>query len=137
MSGSAAKIKEIKTPELVGLDKDEATATQLPSPKGWRMLIAIPDVEDRTSGGILKADSTMDIERTSTVIGLVLEMGDRCYQDNDRFGPDAEPWCQKGDFVLIGAYKGVRFTVHGKEFRIINDDTVQAVVLDPRGYSRA
>jgi len=25
----------------------------------------------------------------------------------------------------------------GKEFRLINDDTVEAVVEDPRGYSRA
>ena len=62
-------------------------------------------------------------------------MGDQCYNDAERFG--TEPWCETGDFVLIGAYKGVRFHIHGKEFRIINDDTVQAVVDDPRGYTRA
>ena len=99
------------------------------------MLIAIPEVEEKTAGGIIKADITKDTENVSTVIGLVLEMGDQCYNDPEKFGDT--PWCKEGDFVLIGAYKGVRFKVHGKEFRIINDDTVQAVVDDPRGYTRA
>jgi co-chaperonin GroES (HSP10) len=107
----------------------------LPVPKGWRMLIGIPEVEEKTEGGIIKADSTREIEQVSTVIGLVLAMGDQCYNDLERFGP--EPWCKEGDFVVIGAYKGVRIKIHGQEFRIINDDTVQAVVEDPRGYSRA
>jgi co-chaperonin GroES (HSP10) len=110
-------------------------ANQLPEPKGWRMLLGIPEVAEETSGGILKADMTKDLETTSTVVGLVLAMGDQCYNDKERFGD--EPWCKEGDFVLIGAYKGVRFKVHGREFRLINDDTVQAVVDDPRGYTRA
>ena len=134
---SSPKLEEVKTPELVGISptpKPEA-APQLPKPKGWRILIAIPEVEEVTSGGIIKADSTKQIEQTSTVVGLVLAMGGQCYNDAERFG--AEPWCETGDFVLIGAYKGVRFHIHGKEFRIINDDTVQAVVDDPRGYTRA
>lgn len=133
MSTSAAQIEEIKKPELVGFEKNKTT--QLPIPKGWRILIAIPEVEDKTTGGVLKADVTKHIEQTSSVIGLVLDMGDQCYEDTDRFGT-SEPWCKTGDFVLIGAYKGVRFNIHGKEFRIINDDTVQAVVDDPRGYAR-
>jgi co-chaperonin GroES (HSP10) len=133
MSTSAAQIEEIKKPELVGFEKNKTT--QLPIPKGWRILIAIPEVEDKTTGGILKADVTKHIEQTSSVIGLVLDMGDQCYKDTDRFG-SSKPWCKTGDFVLIGAYKGVRFNIHGKEFRIINDDTVQAVVDDPRGYAR-
>ena len=136
MSQATAKIEEIVKPELVGFDKTEDRATQLPEPKGWRILIAIPEVEETTVGGVIKADITKHIEQTSTVIGLVLKMGDLCYKDADRFGEDAEPWCKEGDFVLTGAYKGVRFNIYGKEFRIINDDTVQAVVEDPRGYSR-
>jgi co-chaperonin GroES (HSP10) len=136
MSGSAAKIEEIKKLKLVGFDQPKV-ASKLPVPKGWRMLIAIPEVEEKTEGGIIKADTTKQIEQVSTVVGCVLAMGDRCYVDEDRFGKDAEPWCKEGDFVLIGAYKGVRFNIHGKEFRIINDDTVQAVIDDPRGYGRA
>jgi len=137
MSKSTNKIKPIETPKLVGIPSSPKpdTAQQLPQPKGWRMLIAIPEVEEVTAGGIIKADATKQIEQTSTVVGLVLAMGDQCYNDAERFG--TEPWCETGDFVLIGAYKGVRFHIHGKEFRIINDDTVQAVVDDPRGYTRA
>jgi len=127
-------VKDMQGPKLVE-PTEEQKATQLPQPKGWRMLIAIPEAEEKTAGGILKADVTKDIENTSTVIGLVLEMGSECYADEERFGDT--PWCKAGDFVLIGAYKGVRFRIHGKEFRIINDDTVQAVVDDPRGYTRA
>mgnify|MGYP003650710136 FL=1 len=135
----SAKIEQIKTPALVGLGstakpKEEIDENKIPQPKGWRILIAIPDVEEVTEGGIIKADSTRQLEQVSTVLGLVLKMGDQCYNDTDRFGDT--PWCQEGDFVLIGAYKGVRFKVKGEEFRIINDDTVQAVVDDPRGVSR-
>ena len=79
----------------------------------------------------------MALEEVGTVCGLVVKMGSLCYKDKERFGEDCKPWCKENDFVLIGAYKGVRFKIHGKEFRIINDDTVQGVVLDPRGYSRA
>jgi len=128
-----SKVAQVKNPELVGFKKPEK-ATQTPIPKGWRILIAIPTVEEKTAGGIIKADTTRDLEQSSTVTGLVLAMGDQCYNDKERFGDT--PWCKVGDFVLIGAYKGVRFNVHGTEFRIINDDTVQATVDDPRGYSR-
>ena len=132
-------------PALVGLDggaiasnpnkSETKVASQLPRPVGWQILIAIPEVETKTTGGILKADSTMDIERTSSVLGLVLAMGGQCFNNKDRFGDT--PWCKDGDFVMIGAYQGVRFHIHGKEFRLINDDTVKAIVADPRGHTRA
>jgi co-chaperonin GroES (HSP10) len=125
--------KDMKTPKLVEPTEEEKAA-QLPIPRGWRMLIAMPDVEEVTAGGIIKADETKDLEGVSSVVGYVLAMGEQCYNDKERFGP--RPWCKEGDFILIGAYKGVRFKIHGKEFRLINDDTVQAVVDDPRGYTR-
>jgi co-chaperonin GroES (HSP10) len=130
----ASKVVDLPTIDPKAFEKNPDAPTQLPEPKGWRMLIAIPEVEAVTAGGIIKADSTKQIEQTSSVVGLVLKMGSQCYNDAERFGDT--PWCKEGDFVLIGAYKGVRFNIHGKEFRLINDDTVQAVVDDPRGYSR-
>ena len=130
----ASKIVDLPKIDPKAFEKKDEAPTQLPVPKGWRMLIAIPEVESVTSGGIIKADSTKHIEQTSSVVGLILSMGDQCYNDKERFGDT--PWCKEGDFVLIGAYKGVRFNIHGKEFRLINDDTVEAVVDDPRGYSR-
>lgn len=125
----------IKQEKKAAQAREKKIASQLPVPQGWRILIAMPEVEDKTTGGVIKADVTKHIEQTSTVLGLVLAMGPECYSDSERFGET--PWCKEGDFVLIGAFKGVRFHVHGKEFRIINDDTVQAVVDDPRGYTRA
>jgi len=128
----------VETPELVGFEDPAKKALRhesVPVPKGWRILIGIPEIEEKTSGGIIKAEITKQTEQSSTVLGLVLDMGPLCYTDTARFGE--APWCKIGDFVLIGAYKGVRFHVFGKEFRIINDDTVQAVVNDPRGYTRA
>jgi len=135
------RIEKIAKPKLVQVDgKDMPKAplkehASLPKPVGWQILIAMPEVEERTEGGIIKADVTKDIESTSTVIGLILAMGDQCYSDEERFGQT--PWCKEGDFVLIGAYKGVRFKIFDKEFRLINDDTVKAIVDDPRGYTRA
>ena len=116
-------------------EKEKKIASALPEPKGWRMLIALPEVEKVSDGGIIKPDSFRHLEETSTVLGYVLKMGPMCFSDTERFGQ--EPWCKEGDFVLLGAYKGVRFHVFGKEFRIINDDTVQAVVAEPRGYTRS
>lgn len=112
-----------------------ATPTQLPDPKGYRILCAVPEVEDKYEGGIVKADATRKIEENATVVLFVLKMGDTCYKDDSRFS--SGPWCKEGDFVLIRAYAGTRFKIHGREFRLINDDTVEAVVDDPRGYSRA
>jgi len=136
VDNSALLFKEpIKQEKKAAEAREEKIASQLPVPRGWRILIAMPEVEDKTTGGVIKADVTKHIEQTSTVLGLVLAMGPECYSDNERFGKT--PWCKEGDFVLLGAFKGVRFHIHGKEFRIINDDTVQAVVDDPRGYTRA
>lgn len=122
--------------DLSNLGKDkEQKAKQLPEPKGYRILCAIPEVEEAFESGLIKADQTRHIEEHSTVVLFVLKMGDLCYQDKDKF--PTGPWCKEGDFVLTRAYAGTRIKIHGREFRIINDDTVEAVVEDPRGISRA
>jgi co-chaperonin GroES (HSP10) len=115
--------------------KDEEKAAQLPEPKGYRILCAVPEAEDAYDGGILKAGDAKRIEENSTVVLFVLKMGDLCYKDESRFPTGA--WCKEGDFVLTRAYAGTRFKIHGREFRILNDDSVEGVVQDPRGYSRA
>ena len=95
----------------------------------------LPEVEDAYESGILKADGAKKIEEHSTVVLFVMSLGDLAYKDKDRF--PSGPWCKEGDFVITRAYSGTRIKIHGKEFRIINDDTVEAVVSDPRGYARA
>jgi len=110
-------------------------ATQLPAPKGYRILCAVPNVEEEFEGGIIKADDTKRVEEQTTVVLFVIKMGDLAYKDADRF--PTGPWCKEGDFVLTRPYSGTRVVIHGREFRIINDDTVEAVVDDPRGIRRA
>ena len=117
------------------IDVEESKPAQLPDVKGYRILCAVPQVEDSYKGGILKSDKAKDIEEHSTVVLFVMKLGDTAYKDEDRF--PTGPWCKEGDFVITRAYSGTRIKIFGNEFRIINDDTVEAVVDDPRGYERA
>lgn len=109
--------------------------SKLPEPKGYRVLIAIPEITQKTEGGVFIPDQLRNAEETASLIGYVLKVGSEAYADPNRFPTGA--WCKEGDFVIFRSYSGTRFKVHGKEFRLINDDTVEAVVEDPRGYSRA
>ena len=117
------------------LDKsNEEKATQLPKPSGYRILCAIPEMEKEYESGIIKADETVRIEETLTTVLFVVDLGPDCYTDKARF-PNG-PWCKKGDFILTKPYAGSRLVIHGREFRIINDDSIEAVVADPRGIKR-
>ena len=116
------------------IKEEKQEATQLPEPTGFRILIAIPEKEEKTEGGILKAEETLRNETVSTIVGFVLKMGPDCYKDETRF--PTGPWCQKGDFVVFRSFSGTRIKIYGKEFRIINDDNVEAVVDDPRGIEK-
>jgi co-chaperonin GroES (HSP10) len=109
-------------------------ASQLPKPSGYRILCAIPEVEKEYESGILKADQTMHYEEVLTTVLFVVAMGPDCYKDESKFPTGA--WCKQGDFVLVRPNAGTRLVIHGKEFRIINDDSVEAVVDDPRGIKR-
>lgn len=115
--------------------EDVALRAKLPEPVGYKLLIAIPEVSEKTDGGVYMPDSLKQAEETASIIGFVLRVGAEAYTDPTKF-PDG-PWCREGDFVIFRSYSGTRFKVMGKEFRLINDDTVEAVVEDPRGYSRA
>jgi co-chaperonin GroES (HSP10) len=117
------------------LDKsNEQKATQLPKPSGYRILCAIPEVEKEHDGGILKAVETIKFDELLTTVLFVVDLGPDCYKDPARFPTGA--WCKKGDFVLVRPNAGTRLVIHGREFRIINDDSVEGVVDDPRGIKR-
>lgn len=110
-------------------------AKLLPEPKGYKILCAVPQVEEEFDGGIIKADDTKKVEEQTTVVLFVVKMGELAYKDESRF--PTGPWCKEGDFVLTRPYTGTRVVIHGREFRLINDDSVEAVVQDPRGIRRA
>ena len=113
---------------------NEEKATQLPKPSGYRILCAIPEVEKEHDGGIIKADETLRYDELLTTVLFVVDLGSDCYKDPARFPNGA--WCKKGDFILVRPNAGSRLVIHGREFRIINDDSVEAVVDDPRGIKR-
>lgn len=113
----------------------EELRAKLPNPTGFKLLIAIPEVDTKTTGGVYLPDERRGAEETATIVGYVLATGPDAYADKAKF--PSGPWCAAGDFIIFRSYSGTRFKVQGKEFRIINDDTVEAIVEDPRGYSRA
>ena len=107
----------------------------MPEPKGYRMLVAIPDAEKHFDGSLIeKADTTMHREEILSTVFFVIKMGPDCYMDKEKFPTGA--WCKEGDFILARPNSGTRLKIHGREFRLINDDSVEAVVEDPRGITR-
>ena len=112
----------------------EEKATQLPKPSGYRILCAIPEIEKEYESGLVKADQTIHYEEVLTTVLFVVDLGPDCYKDPTRFPTGA--WCKQGDFILVRPNAGTRLVIHGREFRIINDDSVEAVVDDPRGIKR-
>jgi len=113
----------------------EDLAEVLPIPRGYKVLVACPEIEETTEGGIIIANELRAKESTASIFGYVIEMGEDAYCDPDKF--PSGPYCKSGDWVIFRSYSGTRFKVKGQEFRLINDDTVEAIVEDPRGIERA
>ena len=129
-------IQPLDAPEAEA--NDEMKATQLPLPTGWKILCAVPDISERVDGtslDLVRPIESMRQEETATTVLFVLKVGPDAYNDTAKFPNGA--WCKEGDFVLVRTYSGTRFKIFGKEFRLINDDQVDAVVQDPRGLTRA
>ena len=123
------KIKEAEVAQA-------ALEASIPRPTGYHILIALPNVEETFGESVLvKAEKTVREEYILSTIGLVLDMGDQAYNDKDRFS--AGPWCKPGDYVMFRANTGTRFKIGAQEYRLMNDDSVQAIVPNPRAISRA
>ena len=116
----------------------EEKAKQLPDPKRFMMLCVVPEAMEayaNSEAGIVKSSQSMMYEEILTPVLFVVKLGPDCYKDTTRF--PSGPSCKEGDFVIVRPNSGTRLKIHGREFRIINDDSVEAVVQDPRGISRA
>ncbi|HKV96065.1 MAG TPA: co-chaperone GroES [Gammaproteobacteria bacterium] len=125
-------IQRIEDPD----EPDEPKATMLPIPTGFHLLCAVPRMpEEFEDSVLLKARQTIVNDEAATTVLFVLALGPDAYADKTRF--PSGPWCKKGDFIIVRTYSGTRFKVFGKEFRVLNDDMVDAVVSDPRGILRA
>lgn len=129
------KIQPKEQPETDATPEEKATS--LPRPTGWKLLCIVPDVSEKLDGtelDLVKPTSILKQEEHATTVLFVLDVGPDAYKDAAKFPNGA--WCKKGDFILVRTYSGTRFKIFGKEFRLINDDQVDAVVQDPRGITR-
>ena len=115
---------EALSPDNIGTE----TVDELPEPSGYRILVLPFTPKNKTKGGILFSQETLDKARIATTCGYVLKMGDLAYKDKDKFG---EPWCKKGDWVIFARYAGSRLPIEGGEVRILNDDEVLGTVKNP------
>ena len=130
-------IKTATKPELVYAPptSDEEWEAQLPKPCQYHILVALPDIEDHYQGtSLLKTEGEKRREYITSIMGIVLELGPTAYLDKDRF--PTGPSCKPGDYIMYRMNSGTRFGVGTKEFRIMNDDSVEAVIPDPRGICR-
>jgi len=121
---AAAEAKEPLTPENIGQD----TVDELPEPSGYRLLVLPFTPKEKSKGGVIFSQETLDKARIATTCGYVLKLGDLAYKDPEKFG---KPWCKKGDWVIFARYAGSRLSIEGGEVRILNDDEILGTVKDP------
>lgn len=114
----------------------EDKAKQIPDPSTYHLLCVLPEIDESYGdSGLVKAGQTMHFEEVLSPVLFVVKMGPDAFKDEKRF--PSGPSCKVGDFILVRPNTGTRIKIHGKEFRVINDDSVEAVVQDPRGITRA
>jgi co-chaperonin GroES (HSP10) len=140
MTEKTAAMLELEQQRKTKIEQEErareALEQSIPKPTGYHVLIALPNI-DETFGesGLVKAEKTVRDEYILSTIGLVLDLGGQAYNDKDRFPTGA--WCKPGDYVMFRANTGTRFKIGRQEYRLMNDDSIQAIVPNPRAISRA
>ncbi len=110
-------------------EKYKEETEKLPKPTGWRIIVLPFRMDEKTKGGILMGQDTLDKQQVASQCGNVLAMGPQCYKDKERY-PDG-PWCKVGDWVIFARYAGSRIKIDGGEVRLLNDDEVLATVDNP------
>ena len=116
--------------DLVGVKKSEKKEPNLPKPTGWRMIVLPFKMKEKTEGGVLLGQETLERQQVASQCGNVLAMGSECFQDKKRY-PNG-PWCKIGDWVVFARYAGSRIEIEGGEVRLLNEDEVLATIQDPK-----
>ena len=115
--------------DLVGLKKSKKEEPKLPKPTGWRLLVLPFKMKEKTKGGLMLAETTLEKQQVASQVGLVMAMGPQCYKDKERY-PEG-PWCKEKDWVMFARYAGSRIKIEGGEMRLLNDDEVLATIDSP------
>ena len=116
-------------------ETQETNLDKLLSPTGWRILVMPFAVKEKTEGGIIIAQETLDRARVATQVGYVLKMGDLCYGDKERY--PTGPWCKEKDWVIFARYAGSRMEIDGGEIRMLNDDEILGTINSPEDLIHA
>ncbi len=133
-SKETAKI-HLPNKDLVGLTRTESQKEvtnekeKLPQPTGWRILVLPFKMNEKTKGGVIINESTLERQQVASQCGNVLAMGSECYRDKERY--PTGPWCKIGDWVVFARYAGSRINIEGGEVRLLNEDEILATVKDP------
>ena len=116
--------------DLIGVKKSKKKEEpKLPQPTGWRMLVLPFKMKDKTKGGVILAEDTLERQQVASQVGLVMAMGPQCYKDKERY-PEG-PWCKEKDWVMFARYAGSRIKIEGGEMRLLNDDEILATIDSP------
>jgi len=116
--------------DLIGVKKlKKKEEPKLPQPTGWRMLVLPFKMKDKTKGGVILAEDTLERQQVASQVGLVMAMGPQCYKDKERY-PEG-PWCKEKDWVMFARYAGSRIKIEGGEMRLLNDDEILATIDSP------
>jgi chaperonin GroES len=126
---SSTSEKEIPKLKLALQEKYKEETAKLPKPTGWRLIVLPFKMEEKTKGGIILNESTIEKQQVASQCGNVLAMGDACYTDKERY-PNG-PWCKVGDWVIFARYAGSRINIEGGEIRLLNEDEILATVKNP------
>ena len=124
-----------KEAKLAKEEPKETNLEKLPNPTGWRILIMPFAQKEKTDGGIIIAQETLDRSRIATQCGYVLKMGDLCYEDKDKY--PTGPWCKEKDWVIFARYAGSRMEIDGGEIRMLNDDEILGTIDNPEDILHA
>ena len=115
--------------DLIGVKKSKKEEPKLPKPTGWRLLVLPFKMKEKTKGGVILAEDTLERQQVASQVGLVLAMGPQCYKDKERY-PEG-PWCKEKDWIMFARYAGSRIKIEGGEMRLLNDDEVLATIDSP------
>ena len=115
--------------DLVGVKKSKKEEPKLPKPTGWRLLVLPFKMKEKTKGGLMLAETTLEKQQVASQVGLVMAMGPDCYKDKERYSDG--PWCKVNDWIMFARYAGSRIKIEGGEMRLLNDDEVLATIDSP------
>ena len=115
--------------DLIGVKKSKKKEAKIPQPTGWRIMVLPFKMKEKTKGGLVLAETTLEKQQVASQCGLVLAMGPQCYKDKERY-PEG-PWCKVNDWVMFARYAGSRIKIDGGEIRLLNDDEVLATIDSP------